>query len=532
MSEWLIRNQKPVLYVILFLFLGLASFYLFQLRPLQAQELRQQEELQRINQTLITYEKQITQSEKQTLTVAETEALLARVPLRPDVEQMVADLERTEIETEIVIDSISIQVVPNEVETENQKWTHVLPEDLYVKVEEEVSDLDHLQVSYVEMTLTLQGTEENIHTFVDQLEQLERIIHVQHYSYETQTDSEDVLGSLSIRAFYTEEFSPFMEETKGFELNYEFDSTKIRAYLEQATKTETATATEEETETNSDQTNEIDGTRTHSSDQTTSTGSTTSSTPTVDDSQDMVSTPVKRVTEQFNLSRASSQLYPSDVGVSELELYYQPATFDHHVKNEDTVLYVVQTGAYNTEFYFMRQLRSLLTNGVYPRTVVREFDPTLTSLVIHTGLAHDRESAQLIGSYLASMGKPFYSYVDRIPLRLPEHEQTLLLPVAHKAVTILSEMATKGISGTDHEVDDALLSSVITEYEEFALEAIKHATEERKIQLKNTITFLSLAEDTIYEYKRTDNQQLLWQTQATLLDFVHSLNGYERYVMK
>jgi len=389
MNEWLIRNQKPVLYIILLLFLGLASFYLFHLRPLQAQERGQKEELQRLNHTLLTYEEQIAKSEKQTLTIAEAEGLLAKVPLRPDVEQMVADLERTEIETEIVIDSISIHVVPNEIETENQKWIHLLPEDLYMRFEGDIANLENLQVSYVEMTLSLQGTEENIHTFVDEMEQLDRIIHVQHYAYETQTDSEEVLGNLTIRAFYTEDFSPFIEETKEFDLDYEFDSTKIREYLEKAANIETEAATEEETETNSDQISEVDGTSIQPSDQTISTVSTpttTSSTPNVDRMPNVVPSPTKKVTEQLNLSRASSQLYPSDIGVSELELYYQPATFDYDIKSRDTVFYVVQTGAYNTEYYFMRQLRSLLTNGIYPRTVVREFDPTLTSLVIQTAL--------------------------------------------------------------------------------------------------------------------------------------------------
>ncbi|ARK31600.1 hypothetical protein [Halalkalibacter krulwichiae] len=248
MNEWFIRNQKPVLYFILLFFLGLVAFYLYQVRPLQAKEQDQQAELQRITNSLQTYQQHLDNSEKQKLSDEEESKLLALIPLRPDIEQMVADLERTELDTDVVIERIDIEVSPLEApfdeETDaevdqNQSWRHLFSEELYASLEEEVTELEHINLAYVELVLSILGEEDDLHSFVDEIEQLDRIVHIQNYSYVVAEDSNHVEGVLTLRAFYSEDFSPFMEETKEFELDYQFDSAWIKSYLEKVTTVET-----------------------------------------------------------------------------------------------------------------------------------------------------------------------------------------------------------------------------------------------------------------------------------------------------
>ncbi|ARK31599.1 hypothetical protein BkAM31D_18075 [Halalkalibacter krulwichiae] len=220
--------------------------------------------------------------------------------------------------------------------------------------------------------------------------------------------------------------------------------------------------------------------------------------------------------------------------MSRLELYYQPENFNAQIQAGDNAFYVVQTGAFNTEYYFLRQLSNLMNDGIYPRSVVREHDPTLASLVVHTGFAHDRESAEMVNRQVSSKGESFQSWVDRIPFRLLENEQTTVLPVAIDAVTLVSKMSTAGFGRAPFDSNDQTnLSTIVANYEQAVKQAINQGTtEERKDQLEQTVTFLQLANNAINEYTRTSREEYLWQTQAAMLDFVHTLNGYERYHLK
>ena len=198
--------------------------------------------MQRVKNSISDYEVQMAKMEQQFLTEEEARDLLAKVPIRPNVEQMVANLERTELETEIVIQNIGISISPNE--GEGEKWKHILPEEVYTILEEKVTEIDDIQVSYVEMTLSVEGEEENVHSFVDKIENLERITHIQSYTYTTDEETEEVSANITIRSFYTEDFTPFIEEIEEFELDYEFNSTKIKSYLDATAKKEAEESTE------------------------------------------------------------------------------------------------------------------------------------------------------------------------------------------------------------------------------------------------------------------------------------------------
>ena len=93
--------------------------------------------------------------------------------------------------------------------------------------------MSDLNVSYVEMVIDLNGEVEDVNTFVNRLENLKRIIHVQSYDYSINEEKNNRLeGILTIRAFYSEDFAQFINAESDFKLDYTFDPTKIKRYIE------------------------------------------------------------------------------------------------------------------------------------------------------------------------------------------------------------------------------------------------------------------------------------------------------------
>ena len=100
-------------------------------------------------------------------------------------------------------------------------------------LKEKFVDVSDLNVSYVEMVIDLNGEVEDVNTFVNQLENLKRIIHVQSYDYSINEEKNNRLeGILTIRAFYSEDFAKFINAESDFKLDYTFDPTKIKRYIE------------------------------------------------------------------------------------------------------------------------------------------------------------------------------------------------------------------------------------------------------------------------------------------------------------
>ncbi len=65
----------------------------------------------------------------------------------------------------------------------SSSWEQILPNETLDLLKEKMVNVSNLKVSYVEMVIDLNGEEEDVHTFVDRLENLKRIIHVQSYDY-------------------------------------------------------------------------------------------------------------------------------------------------------------------------------------------------------------------------------------------------------------------------------------------------------------------------------------------------------------
>ena len=85
-----------------------------------ADEETKRQELNRINDDVSFYQNHLNQLTPQTFTDEEKELLIGSVPATPNVEEMVKDLEKTEIKTGAVIDNVAISIHPNEADQSRQ----------------------------------------------------------------------------------------------------------------------------------------------------------------------------------------------------------------------------------------------------------------------------------------------------------------------------------------------------------------------------------------------------------------------------
>jgi Tfp pilus assembly protein PilO len=93
--------------------------------------------------------------------------------------------------------------------------------------------VNDLPISFVELTIDVNGEEEKVNQFVSSLENLKRIIHVQSYEYKINKEKGNRLeGIVTIRAFYSEKLAEFVDEKMDFELDYEFDPQKVKRYVD------------------------------------------------------------------------------------------------------------------------------------------------------------------------------------------------------------------------------------------------------------------------------------------------------------
>lgn len=250
MTKWLEQNKNIVLIIILFFLFLLAAFYLFMIRPLALEEKTQQQQLNRIKNDLSFYQQSIKSLQPNSFTSEEKESLLGSIPSKPNVEEIIKDLERTELENEVVIENFSYNVNENglsddeaegKTEEKNQivqksgkeNWENILPQDIMEKWKDQVKKVNDLPISFVELTIDVNGEEEKVNQFVSQLENLKRIIHVQSYEYKINKEKGNRLeGIVTIRAFYSEKLAEFVDEKMNFELDYEFDPQKVKRYVD------------------------------------------------------------------------------------------------------------------------------------------------------------------------------------------------------------------------------------------------------------------------------------------------------------
>ena len=128
MTKWIEQNKKIVLIILLVLFVGLSLFYFFLIRPLAAEEKNLQDQLKQISEDTSFYQSKINQLKPQSFTDEEKLLLVGSVPSRPNVEEVITDLEKTELETGVAIENISFTINStgsNEAENPSNSQTEV-----------------------------------------------------------------------------------------------------------------------------------------------------------------------------------------------------------------------------------------------------------------------------------------------------------------------------------------------------------------------------------------------------------------------
>lgn len=254
MTKWFEQYKNVVLITILFLFLLLFVFYSFFIRPLAAEEKNNREQLNRIEEDTLFYQQELKKLQPQEFTNEEQQLLIRSIPTRPNVEELIKDIERTELATGIVIENIGFNISQNEIiegkeqpnpsetnepdssnpseQSSNTSWEHIFPSESYEIVKEKLGALSDITLSFVEISIDVNGDVENVKKFAEQLENLNRIVHIQNFDYVINKEQDNQLeGIITIRAFYSEDFIQFIDEDSNFKLDYEFNPEKVKEFV-------------------------------------------------------------------------------------------------------------------------------------------------------------------------------------------------------------------------------------------------------------------------------------------------------------
>jgi Tfp pilus assembly protein PilO len=210
-------KEKILIIAIAILVVFSGIFYWAILRPLAAEQAEKEANLQKIEADTSSYEKVLHSLEPQTMTEAEKQELFQGIPGRPNIEQVIKDIEKTEGETGTSVSTISFQTesdeeIQAEVTTtadgtvEQDQWSTLFPESIYKLLEERVSEVKEFTVSYNDVQISLNGSDEDINEFVDKLEQLPRVFHIQNVTYSLNSEKGNMDATVSARVFYCEAF--------------------------------------------------------------------------------------------------------------------------------------------------------------------------------------------------------------------------------------------------------------------------------------------------------------------------------------
>ncbi|MFC0473851.1 hypothetical protein ACFFHF_00640 [Robertmurraya beringensis] len=215
-------KEKILIITIAILVVFSGIFYWAIIRPLAAEKAEKEADLQRIEADTTSYEKVLQSLEPQTMTEAEKQELFQGIPGRPNIEQVIKDIEKTEGETGTSVSTISFQTESDEeaqaeVTTtadgtvEQDQWSTLFPESIYKLLEGRVSEVKEFTVSYNDVQISLNGSDEDINEFVDKLEQLPRVFHIQNVTYSLNSEKGNMDATISARVFYCEAFQQVLE---------------------------------------------------------------------------------------------------------------------------------------------------------------------------------------------------------------------------------------------------------------------------------------------------------------------------------
>ena len=523
MTKWLEQYKNIVLIIVLILFVILALFFMFLIRPLAADEETKRQELNRINDDVSFYQNHLNELTPQTFTDQEKDLLIGKVPATPNVEEVVKDLEKTEIKTGAVIDNVAISIHQNEVNQVGQsevnpeaqegnadgepatpqgpnRWSHILPEETLKLLEEKekLKDVNDLTISYVELAIDVNGKVKDIEQFLQEIESFKRITHVQGFDYTINEENGRLEGVLTIRAFYSKDFENVINEDGEFQLDYDFAPSKIKRYIEPV----------EIVDESGTENNEGNNTSQENKDSTNGDSSKVKEQPSVETpKEDKPSKPSPSHNEVQDRSKTGST-----------KQYIPPET----KREGEPVFLVIQTGAYASTHNLSKAVKELTDIGVYPRIIGDEL------FYIYTATDSSDDSAQKMVDMLKNKG--IDSYVKTLPYRLTTVEKNMLLDEADQVVSTTTEILTDGITTGKyviHKEQLATVQSKIKSYEGKVQYLIKKGiSEERKQELQESLSILTKLDEVLQKTINDGKLETLWEAEGLLLDYMLVLNRY------
>ncbi|NEY73050.1 hypothetical protein [Bacillus mesophilus] len=470
MREGNVAKEKLLINIIIAFVVLIGIFFLLFIRPLLAEEDLKSGELSKVEVAVADYEKLLSQLQPQALTDEEKKTLLEAIPIRPNIEQMIADLEQMELGTGAFIESIGFSHSQDTANTNAQtntvdenQWMQLFPADVYTILEKEINEVKEVSISYLDVAINISGEEINLNQFINGLEELPRVIHIQNYSYVR--DEEDQLAAvITARVFYSEDFKELIGLDNSFAIEEgSIEKSPVELRPEKVETEETKIGTE----------------------------------IAVGGSQDVV-----------NVKRYETSISPD-------------ISLEH--SNESTAkFYLIQTGAYVSDHYLYKKLNNILSNGMDPRVS----DSSIS--LIFSSVSHDMPSAFEKEKVLNQYG--IDTYIRELSLDFSTEENEWLWPISHQVMANISSITTSGITQDEYSLTEEKMNK--------ALEAINlyksdvHAyvnsaggSEERKVQLNETIYIVNDVERQLVSYQTSGNLDDLWKLEGLLIDFTLLLNG-------
>lgn len=448
-----------ILTAILVAFSGI--FYFAFVRPLAAEKAEKEANLQRIEADASSYEQVLSSLVPQTMTEAEKQELLEGIPGRPNIEQVIKDIEITEGETETSVSSISFQTEPEEAQSEaatstegtveQDQWSKVFPESIYKLLEERVSEVKEFTVSYIDVQISLNGSDENINVFVDKLERMTRVIHIQNVTYSVNSEKGNMDATISARVFYCEAF---------------------QGILEKATVTKVAAAKSEEK--------------------------------------------IESVEETKTEEKVIR--YDTDIVVDSSSI---KVTMDTPpVEGEGKGFYLVQTGAYTADKYLYIQVDNILSKGIDPR--VSDSSISLIFSSISHDMASAAEKAKAINSlgfetYIMPLKINLTTEENEWLLPVAQQALASITSATTKGIAENDLEITSELKGQ--------VSSALESYDQEVNEHIESIDDNRKSQLDKTVTILKDIKEILASYESEPDVKKLWKIDGLLIDYTLNLNG-------
>lgn len=216
-------NEKVLIITLAVLVVFSGIFYFALLRPLAADKAEKEATLERIETDTSSYEKILKTLEPQSISEAEKQELFQGIPGTPNMDQVIKDLEIAEGEAGISISNLSFVTGTEEEDqqaeatttadgtVEQDQWSKVFPDAIYKLLEEKVSKVSEFTISFEDVEISLNGEEQSIDEFLDKLDQLPRIYHIQNITYASNAENGNMDATVSARVFYCEAFQEVIE---------------------------------------------------------------------------------------------------------------------------------------------------------------------------------------------------------------------------------------------------------------------------------------------------------------------------------